>query len=48
MRRKLAALTSSGHIVRGEDGLYYPGPAADLDRFFYDRSPLFWDGVKPS
>jgi hypothetical protein len=47
VRRKLAALTSSGRIVRGEDGLYYPGPAADLDRFFYDLSPLFWDGVKP-
>lgn len=48
VRRKLAALSASGHVTRGEDGLYYPGPAADLDRFFYDLSPLFWDGVRPS
>jgi hypothetical protein len=48
VRRKLAALTASDRVVRGDDGLYYPGPAADLDRFFYDLSPLFWDGVKPS
>jgi hypothetical protein len=48
VRRKLAALTAAGRIVRGEDGLYYPGPAADLDRFFYDLSPLFWDGVRPA
>lgn len=48
VRRKLVALTASGRILRGEDGLYYPGPAADLDRFFYDLSPLFWDGVKPA
>jgi hypothetical protein len=48
VRRKLAALTASGHVARAEDGLYYPGPAADFDRFFFDLSPLFWDGVKPS
>ena len=47
VRRKLQALIAAGRVTRGEDGLYYPGPAADLDRFFYDLSPLFWDGVKP-
>jgi hypothetical protein len=47
VRRKLAALGASGHVRRADDGLYYPGPAADLDRFFYDLSPLFWDGVRP-
>ena len=47
VRRKLQALIAAGRVTRGEDGLYYKGPAADLDRFFYDLSPLFWDGVKP-
>jgi hypothetical protein len=48
VRRKLAALTASGRIVRADDGLYYPGPAADFDGFFYELSPLFWDGVRLS
>ena len=48
VRRKLVALMASGHVTRGDDGLDHPGPAADLDRFFYDLSPLFWDGVKAS
>lgn len=47
VRRKLQTLVASGRVVRAEDGLYYAGPASDLDRFFYDLSPLFWDGVKP-
>ncbi|MDP2260523.1 MAG: hypothetical protein Q8J89_12500 [Caulobacter sp.] len=47
VRRKLAALTARGLVERGEDGLYYAGPATDIDQFFYALSPLFWEGVKP-
>lgn len=47
VRRKLAAMAERGLVVREEDGLYYSGPASDIDQFFYALSPLFWDGVKP-
>ena len=47
VRRKLAALAERGLVERGEDGLYYAGPATDIDQFFYALSPLFWEGVKP-
>lgn len=47
VRRKLAALAERGLVVREEDGLYYTGPASDIDQFFFALSPLFWDGVKP-
>lgn len=47
VRRKLAAMVERGLIVRESDGLYYPGPTSDIDRFFYTLSPLFWDGVRP-
>lgn len=47
VRRKLAAMVERGLIVREADGLYYPGPASDIDAFFYSLSPLFWDGVRP-
>lgn len=48
VRRKLAALAERGLVAREDDGLYYLGPAADLDRFFYDLAPLFWDGARPA
>ncbi len=41
VRRKLRAMVDQGHILRGEDGLYYPGPATDLDRFFDELNALF-------
>lgn len=47
VRRKLAAMAERGLVVREADGLYYLGPASDIDQFFYALSPLFWDGVKP-
>lgn len=47
VRRKLAAMAERGLVVREEDGLFYSGPASDIDAFFYALSPLFWDGVKP-
>lgn len=47
VRRKLAAMASRSLVVREADGLWYPGPASDVDQFFYALSPLFWDGVKP-
>lgn len=47
VRRKLALLAERGLVERGEDGLYYAGPATDIDQFFYALSPLFWEGVKP-
>lgn len=48
VRRKLAALAERGLVAREEDGLYYLGPASDLDRFFYDLAPLFWDKARPA
>ncbi len=48
VRRKLAALEARELVGREEDGLYYLGPASDLDRFFYDLSPLFWDKARPA
>ena len=47
VRRKLAAMAERGLVAREEDGLWYPGPASDVDQFFYTLSPLFWDGVRP-
>lgn len=48
VRRKLAALLERGLVERGEDGLYRLGPASDLDRFFYELAPLFWDKAGPA
>ncbi len=45
-RRKLQALLDADYLTRGEDGLYYLGDRYGVDAFFYDLSPLFWDGVK--
>lgn len=45
-RRKLQALVDTGYLVRGQDGLYYLTGLYGVDAFFYDLSPLFWDGVK--
>lgn len=45
-RRKLKALSEAGYLIRGADGLYYLGDRYGVDAFFYDLSPLFWDGVK--
>ena len=36
VRRKLRAMTGRGQVRRGEDGLFYPGPAANLDSFAVD------------
>jgi hypothetical protein len=47
VRRKLAAMADRGLVAREADGLWYPGPASDVDQFFYALSPLFWDGVRP-
>lgn len=47
VRRKLATMVDRSLVVREPDGLYYPGPASDIDGFFYALSPLFWDGVRP-
>lgn len=47
VRRKLAVMADQGLVVREPDGLYYPGPGSDIDRFFYTLSPLFWDGARP-
>lgn len=33
VRRKLRAMSGRGHVRRGDDGLFYPGPAANLDGF---------------
>jgi len=46
-RRKQALMVDRSLVVREPDGLYYPGPASDIDGFFYALSPLFWDGVRP-
>jgi len=47
VRRKMAALAERGLVTRQEDGLWYAGPASDVDQFFFALSPLFWDGVRP-
>lgn len=47
VRRKLAVMVDQGLVSREEDGLYYPGPESDIDRFFHALSPLFWDGSRP-
>lgn len=46
-RRKLQALAAAGYLRREDDGLYYLGDRYGVDEFFFDLSPLFWDGVKP-
>ena len=46
-RRKLQMLVTCGYIDRAEDGLYYLGDRYGLDQFFFDLSPLFWEGVRP-
>ena len=46
-RRKLQMLVTCGYIERGADGLYYLGERYGLDQFFFDLSPLFWEGVRP-
>jgi hypothetical protein len=33
VRRKLRAMSGRGQVQRGDDGLFYPGPAANLDGF---------------
>lgn len=48
VRRKLATMVEQGLVVREPDGLFYPGPGSDIDRFFYALSPLFWDGARPA
>jgi hypothetical protein len=46
-RRKLQMLVASGYIDRAADGLYYLGDRYGMDQFFFDLSPLFWEGVRP-
>jgi hypothetical protein len=45
-RRKLQLLVSRGYLWRSDDGLYHLGDQYDLDAFFRDLRPLFWDGVE--
>lgn len=40
VRRKLRIMGDAGHIRRGADGLYYPGPSADLERFSAELNTL--------
>lgn len=45
-RRKLLALVERGYLVREDDGLFTLGEAYDVDQFFADLKPLFWDAVR--
>jgi hypothetical protein len=45
-RRKLLALVERGYLVREDDGLFVLGEAYDVDQFFGDLKPLFWDAVR--
>lgn len=45
-RRKLLALVERGYLVREDDGLFTLGEAYDIDQFFTDLKPLFWDAVR--
>lgn len=45
-RRKLLALVERGYLVREDDGLFTLGGAYDVDQFFTDLKPLFWDAVR--
>ena len=45
-RRKLLALVERGFLVREEDGLFTLGDAGDIDHFFADLKPLFWDAMR--
>ncbi len=45
-RRKLLALVERGYLVREDDGLFTLGEAYDVDQFFTDLKPLFWDAVR--
>ncbi|HEX7760335.1 MAG TPA: hypothetical protein VF459_12585 [Caulobacteraceae bacterium] len=40
VRRKLRIMIGAGHIRRGDDGLYYPGPDANLERFSGELNAL--------
>lgn len=45
-RRKLLALVERGLLVREPDGLFTLGEGYDIDQFFTDLKPLFWDAVR--
>lgn len=45
-RRKLLALTERGFLERDPAGLFILSDRYDLDEFFCDLKPLFWDAVK--
>ena len=45
-RRKLLALVDRGLLNREEDGLFTLGEGYDVDQFFTDLKPLFWDAVR--
>lgn len=45
-RRKLLNLVERGYLVREPDGLFTLGQAYDIDQFFGDLKPLFWDAVQ--
>ena len=45
-RRKLLALVERGLLVREPDGLFTLGEGYDVDQFFTDLKPLFWDAVR--
>ena len=35
-----------GLLVRQDDGLFTLGEGYDVDQFFTDLKPLFWDAVR--
>ena len=45
-RRKLLALAERGYLNRDEEGLFTLSDRYQMDEFFTDLRPLFWDAVK--
>lgn len=45
-RRKLLTLAERGYLNRDEEGLFTLSDRYQMDEFFTDLRPLFWDAVK--
>lgn len=45
-RRKLLALAENGYLNRDEEGLFTLADRYQMDEFFSDLRPLFWDAVR--